>query len=479
MNYNYEMEKFKSIRIRLTRYILMVLLFLSLLSIALVLVLSIVNDYNSIEESREAIKSQYLETIRKAIWEFDYLDIELNMRQIQLLPFVSGVELQMDDNRFLSGSDEWTQKDWIFEFDIDQEDFGKLGTLKVIFSRELLLQEHIRILIALTIIQLPLVIGAVAALLILIQHNITIPMKELAFYTQDLSLDNLKSNFSFNRNKKNYQDELDLMNGSINKMKASIHQQMEKQKKAEKMLLQYQKMNAVGQLVSGVAHDFNNMLTGIYSALDLMDQDLSPNEKKECLNAIRQSAERANALTDQLLNFTRKKKGTSHLINIAEILEKSKGILSRSIDPRVNIKIQISDRNLYILGDESDIENGLINLTINGAQAMDNSGTIELNCRSVFLSKDFLSRYPGTPNEGDYICISVRDYGSGIEAAHLNRIFEPFFTTKEHGKGTGLGLASVFSMMERHNGLVDLDSEPGKGTVFYLYFPSLKQENLP
>jgi len=457
----------------------MVLLFLSLLSISLVLVLSLAENFNSIEESKEAIKSQYLETIRKAMWEFDYLDIELNMRQIQLLPFVSGIELKMDDNTFLTGSNQWTQRDWVFEFDIEQENFGKLGTLKVIFSRRLLVKDIIRILIALSIIQLPLVIGAVAALLILIQHNITKPMKELAFYTQELSLDNLRSDFSFSRNKKKYLDELDLMNGSLNKMKESIYQQMEKRKEAENMLLQYQKMNAVGQLVSGVAHDFNNMLTGIYSALDLMDQDLSLNEEKECLEAIRQSAERANALTDQLLNFSRKEKGTTHLINISEILGKSKEILSRSIDPRVNIKIHISDQNMYIMGDESDIENGLINLAINAAQAMDNNGTIDMDCRSVFLSTEFLSRYPGDPIEGDYICISVRDYGSGIKDAHIHRIFEPFFTTKEPGKGTGLGLASVFSMMERHHGLVDLESELGKGTVFYLYFPTSNQEDRP
>jgi len=300
-------------------------------------------------------------------------------------------------------------------------------------------------------------------------------MKELAFYTQDLSLDNLKSNFSFNRNKKNYQDELDLMNGSINKMKASIHQQMEKQKKAEKMLLQYQKMNAVGQLVSGVAHDFNNMLTGIYSALDLMDQDLSLNEEKECLEAIRQSAERANALTDQLLNFSRKEKGTTHLINISEILGKSKEILSRSIDPRVNIKIHISDQNMYIMGDESDIENGLINLAINAAQAMDNNGTIDMDCRSVFLSTEFLSRYPGDPIEGDYICISVRDYGSGIKDAHIHRIFEPFFTTKDIGKGTGLGLSTVYGTVLNHKGMIHLQSTLGEGTEFTLYFPHMTE----
>lgn len=240
----------------------------------------------------------------------------------------------------------------------------------------------------------------------------------------------------------------------------------------EEQLRQSQKMDSIGQLAGGVAHDFNNMLTGIIGSAELMAYDLEKHKINDRnLQTIFNAAKRAADLTQKLLAFSRKGKIVSTTIDIHSAIQKSVDILGHSIDKNIELSMNLHAPDSQIIGDPSQLESAFLNLGVNARDAMPKGGVLCFSTSNVILDEDFCNRTSFDISPGSYIEVSVSDTGDGIRKEMQKKIFEPFFTTKEVGRGTGLGLAAVYGTVVGHKGMVHLYSEPDEGTIFKLYFP--------
>jgi two-component system, cell cycle sensor histidine kinase and response regulator CckA len=249
----------------------------------------------------------------------------------------------------------------------------------------------------------------------------------------------------------------------------------EKQKKLEEQLRQSQKLEAIGQLSSGVAHDFNNLLGGIMGHAELLKMHLS--EGSDLLRhtaSIISSCTKAADLTKQLLTFARKAPVELVKVDPNAIIKHIMGIMERTIDRRIEIIVNLQEHPPFISGDRNQLENALLNIAINARDAMPEGGRLTIISEAVDLNKTSLSDEHFEVKEGPYVKISIADTGFGMSKETQGRIFEPFFTTKEVGKGTGLGLASVYGCVKQHNGYITVESREGKGAQFNVYLPVIK-----
>jgi len=240
----------------------------------------------------------------------------------------------------------------------------------------------------------------------------------------------------------------------------------------EAQLNQSQKLEALGQLAGGVAHDFNNMLGGIMGSAEILATLLGhENPLQKYIATIIKASENAAGLTRKLLAFSRKGTMVVAPMDIHAALVNAQGLLERSLDKNITIQCDFKAIQTVIEGDVTQIENSIINLCVNAAQAMSEGGMITIATDNVELDEVFCQDNPFSIKPGNYIQIGIHDTGVGIPPELLGRIFEPFFTTKGVGKGTGLGLSAVYGTIKGHHGCISISSEVGVGTVFYLYLP--------
>jgi len=243
----------------------------------------------------------------------------------------------------------------------------------------------------------------------------------------------------------------------------------------ERQLRQAQKMEAIGQLAAGVAHDFNNILTVVQGHAGLLQQQLEPkSSQSKSLKEITAAAGRAATLVRQLLMFSRKQVMQFRYLDVNEILRNAIKMLERLVGEHVSIDFQPLEALPAIHADSSMVEQIAMNLAVNARDAMPNGGKL-----SILTSVQAVRRgpIPADPErrDGDFVCLAFRDSGIGMDTEILSRIFEPFFTTKAVGKGTGLGLSTVFGIVRQHHGWVEVDSKPNQGTTFRVYFPATQQ----
>lgn len=251
----------------------------------------------------------------------------------------------------------------------------------------------------------------------------------------------------------------------------------------EDRLHQAQKMEAIGQLAGGVAHDFNNMLGGILGAAEMMEIRAGEDPKlRRLIHIIFEGARKASDLTQKLLAFGRKGKVQSTPVDLHEVIRDAVHLLERSIDRRIIICLDLAAPDPVTTGDPAQLQNALLNLGINARDAMPEGGHITIASRIAhFDAPPEWSEGLSVP-AGDYVEVTVADTGDGIPEAIRSRVFEPFFTTKETGRGTGLGLAAVFGTLQEHRGGIRLESKPGKGAAFSLYFrhvPDVEPASVP
>ncbi len=249
-------------------------------------------------------------------------------------------------------------------------------------------------------------------------------------------------------------------------------------KMLEEQLIQSQKMEAIGALAAGISHDFNNILSVIkgYAQLALM-QTQKDNPLYRILGEISEAGKRAANLVQQLLAFSRKQIIEPEILDVNKLISDLEKMLKRLIGEDINLKIYLTEQVGWIMADRTQLEQILINLVVNARDAIKNkehiSGikSITIETERVYLNDKYISRHPDA-KEGAHVCISINDSGIGMDEETINKIFEPFFTTKKHGEGTGLGLASVYGIVKQNNGSVIVQSEPGKGTTFKIYWPN-------
>jgi PAS domain S-box-containing protein len=244
--------------------------------------------------------------------------------------------------------------------------------------------------------------------------------------------------------------------------------------KLETQLRQSQKMEAIGQLAGGVAHDFNNILTVIQgNASLLLNLQLNPAERSGCSHQIVQAAERAASLTRQLLMFSRKHVLQMVELDLNEVVGNMTKMLQRILGEDITLRTEYAPKLAVISADAGMIEQVLLNLAVNSRDAMPTGGQLLISTSVENLGADS-PQLPAGESPGNYVRLKVSDTGCGIPPEILPHIFEPFFTTKEIGKGTGLGLATVYGIVEQHHGWVLATSQVGQGTTFYIHLPAAK-----
>ncbi len=246
-------------------------------------------------------------------------------------------------------------------------------------------------------------------------------------------------------------------------------------KQSEMQLIEAQKMEVVGHLASGVAHDFNNILAVIIGNGELIAARLVPEDPlNEYANEILQATERAAALTRQLLLFTRKETVQPTILDIAAVVEETERMLRRLIDENVELTVVAGKRLGNIKADVGHVGQVLINLVVNARDAMPNGGKLIIETQDVELDENYAAAHPGV-SAGDYVMLAVTDTGSGMTEEVKAHLFQAFFTTKPKGRGTGLGLVTCQTIVKQCGGHIGVYSELGKGTTFKIYFPRVNQ----
>jgi len=248
------------------------------------------------------------------------------------------------------------------------------------------------------------------------------------------------------------------------KQRRKAHQ---RRREAEAVAAQAQKLEALGQLSAGIAHDFNNALLVLRGWNDILLMDDSPATRAKATDAINQSIDQAKHLASQLLTFGRSQARKPRYLQISEVVQGTADTLRRIVPAKFGFRTDIRESG-FVLADESQLQQLLFNLVINARDALQDGGTIDVRCR---VAEDGEISQPDHDDVNGWVIIEVEDDGIGIDEETKQRIFEPFFTTKEAGRGTGLGLSTVFGIVKQSNATISVSSEPGDGTRFRIVFP--------
>src|SRR5512138_640010 len=248
-------------------------------------------------------------------------------------------------------------------------------------------------------------------------------------------------------------------------------------RRMEERLRQAEKLQGIGRLAGGVAHDFNNQLTGILANADFLVGALGgAAELRTAAEEIRAGAQRSARLTRQLLAFARKGNVVAIPVDVHEAIADVITLLRRSIDKRIAISTDLRAVPSVVIGDPTQLHNALLNLALNARDAMPEGGTLRFATRRVDPPPERRAGLHAPLPPGPLVELSVSDDGAGMDAETLAHVFEPFFTTKPAGEGTGLGLASVYGTIESHGGAITVASAPGRGTTFTMWLPRAEAE---
>ena len=270
-------------------------------------------------------------------------------------------------------------------------------------------------------------------------------------------------------------DAINLMHRKIFEAYKNLEEQTSERIKMEHQIQHIQKMESIGRLAAGIAHDFNNVLSVIIGYSELLLAQIPPNDPiHDKIKAIHDSGSKAATLTRQLLAFSRKQVLEKRVISINTIIKNFIKILGKMVGEDIVITTYLSEEISNVEVDPGQIEQVIMNLIVNARDAMPNGGEIIIETSEVQFAKYYTKKRIEI-EPGQYVLLAISDTGEGMDEEVLSKIFDPFFTTKEHGKGTGLGLATVYGIVKQHNGYIYPYSEKGRGTTFKIYLPASKK----
>ena len=251
-----------------------------------------------------------------------------------------------------------------------------------------------------------------------------------------------------------------------------INTDITERKRLESQFLRSQRMESIGRLVGGIAHDLGNLLMPITLGVKVLRRRLEQADDKieQVLNMIQKSAERGGNMVEQVLAFARGVEGERVSLQLDGIVEEIENITDETFPETIEVRTDVTDDLPRVVGDATQIQQVLMNLCVNARDAMPEGGTLSIEARPVELTEADAERNIDA-EPGPYVCIHVRDTGTGMPEDVMDKIFEPFYSTKEEGEGTGLGLSTAYSIVQSHDGFIDVDSKEGEGTAFWVYLP--------
>jgi two-component system cell cycle sensor histidine kinase/response regulator CckA len=242
------------------------------------------------------------------------------------------------------------------------------------------------------------------------------------------------------------------------------------QKEMEVQVMRMQRMESVGRMASGIAHDLNNILAPILMGAPLIRMGLPPVQMERTLTTIEASARRGADLVKQLLMFGRGVEGRRMLVRLNDLVREMEEITGQTFPRNIAIAIEVPGDLWPVMGDATQLHQVLLNLCVNARDAMPQGGTLTIAAKNIRIDQSYVSMSPEA-RPGAYACVAVTDTGTGIPPGVIDKIFDPFFTTKEVGKGTGLGLSTLIGIVKNHGGFVTVESELGQGSTFQVYLP--------
>jgi signal transduction histidine kinase/ActR/RegA family two-component response regulator len=318
-----------------------------------------------------------------------------------------------------------------------------------------------------------LAIVAGGALIFLISNTVTRPLASLVEGVHALE----RGDFTYPLEASGH-DELSELTRAFDAMRSTQQKNELQREQLESQLRQAQKMEALGRLAGGVAHDFNNLLTVIRGHSDLLLDRMKPGDAfSMSAQQIRKAADRAASLTRQMLAFSRMQVLQPTVIDLNELIAEMGKLLRRLIREDIEFRLRLGDSLARVKADAGQLEQVILNLTVNASDAMLLGGKLTINTQNVIVDQEYAQTHGRSVEPGAYVMVSVSDTGHGMDAATKARIFEPFFTTKEPGKGTGLGLATVYGVVKQSGGFIWVDSLPGRGSRFEVYLPRTAEQS--
>ena len=305
-----------------------------------------------------------------------------------------------------------------------------------------------------------------AVLIFLISDTVTRPLASLVRGVHALARGDMEYPFEAGGH-----DELSELTRAFDNMRGTLRRNEKQREQLEGQLRQAQKMEALGRMAGGVAHDFNNLLTVIRGHSDLLLDRLQPEDALyRSSQQIRKTSDRAASLTRQMLAFSRMQVLQPKVVDLNELIAEMSKLLRRLVREDIEFSLRLGDSLGRIKADPGQLEQVLLNLSVNASDAMPLGGKLTIETQNLIVDHDN-AHFHSSVERGDYVVLTVSDTGHGMDAATKARIFEPFFTTKEPGKGTGLGLATVYGVVKQSGGFICVESSPGSGARFKVYLP--------
>ncbi|MDC7223691.1 MAG: response regulator [Spirochaetales bacterium] len=444
-----------------------------------------------IEKSFQTVKNSHLNAVAESVFNFDERALTLQFQGILSLDNVVYIKLrekrlQGDVIHEMGDSSSKVYSEITFPL-IHYSFNGRILDLGDItiranlesFNRELR-DRTLRILLE----QIVLIMCLALFLFVLTQRSITRHLSRFAQYANHMDLSRLSEHLELNRPKDALlfrPDELDILEKSLNEMRVRIEQELthkaeleRKNRELEQNYLHAQKIDSLGQLAGGIAHDLNNLLTPIVGLSDLLKRQLSNSRYEESVENIFQAGTKASTLVQQLLTFSRRQKMELSPINLNRVIEGFLPLIMRTLKENITIKTEMAEDLKAINSEKGKIEQILMNLSVNSQDAIKGEGLLLIKTDMVDLDEDSREMYDGL-EAGRYVLLTFSDNGIGMDRETVNKIFDPYYSTKGE-KGTGLGLATVYGIVMQQKGKILVYSEPGQGTTFKILFP-VSEEN--
>ncbi|MCF8060824.1 MAG: hypothetical protein K9K67_16085 [Bacteriovoracaceae bacterium] len=468
---------------RLGKKLLFSILFFSTILTLFLTSIQIYIDYNqgikSIYTTVDQIRATQLESLAQNLWNINEEQIQIQLKGLLEIETIKGLKIYPIDDKPISIIKKGPgRSDIISNYPIIYSRKGintQLGTFEIISDLTPVLKTlQSRVLIIL------LSQGTktfIVSFFILFIFNILVNKNLLKInrFAREMSLDNIDKRLDLSRGPNEDRDEIDDLSDSLNLMQEKIQNEIQQKRKYQEQLLQSQKMEALGTLASGVAHDFNNILQGLYNALFILEEEVIDNA--DALNHLQTAntyVDRARELVKQILIYTKHEEGAFQKFSAIPPIQDVVNILRSAKSNNVTISLFVDPPQGNIYGDKTQLKQILLNLGNNALHALEDqkNGQIKIRVSSIFLKPNNDLQLKAGP----YLKLVVEDNGPGISSNIINKVFEPFFTTKEIDKGTGLGLSVVQGIVHRHLGEIQIESTEDLGTKFKVFLPLIDKE---